>query len=170
MPRAPGGLSSSREGRILVGSIILWTHAVAGAVWIGACGCFVIAGLALRPGSDEQRDFAAAGAYRISVLGLGAGVIVAIAGVINLIAALQARGGELSGTYLAILVLKIVLYVLMLAAMGVAQRTGAAVRVDIARGRDRGVRDAIRQMIGVHAATLVMGAGAMLLGLWLVGS
>src|ERR1700722_4263756 len=63
---------------------ILWIHAGAGAVWIGACACFVIAGLALTPGSAEQRNFAAGAAPKIDRLALIAAWLLFNTGLLNL--------------------------------------------------------------------------------------
>src|SRR5882672_10939512 len=68
-----GGLLSPRsqtrkKGTLSLATTILWIHATAGALWIGACACFVIAGLALTPGSDEHRNFVTRSAPKIDRL------------------------------------------------------------------------------------------------------
>src|SRR5271157_3941499 len=76
----------------LLGTVILWVHAVAGAIWIGACACFAIAGLALGAGSAEQHNFVTNAAPKIDVLGLVAAAVLLMTGVISLIEVGVVRG------------------------------------------------------------------------------
>ena len=73
----------------MFGSTILWTHAAAGAIWVGACACFVIAGLALAAGSVEQRKFTVNAAPKIDQLGLVAAAVLLVTGLIKLATAAQ---------------------------------------------------------------------------------
>src|SRR5271168_751820 len=84
-------LDSPSTRSALLSSAILWTHAAAGAIWVGACACFVIAGLALPTGSVEQRNFVANAAPKIDTLGLAAAIFLLITGFINLMTAGIAR-------------------------------------------------------------------------------
>ena len=153
-----------------MGTAILWTHAAAGAIWIGACACFAIAGLALGAGSAEQRTFVANAAPKIDLLGLVAAVVLLATGVISLIAAGVARGFAFSSTFITVLAIKIALFIVMLAVMTWSMRAGAAVRAVIAREGSETVEGAMSRMVKAHAAIVAMGGIALILGTWLMGS
>lgn len=153
-----------------MGTAILWTHAAAGAIWIGACACFAIAGLALGAGSAEQRNFVANAAPKIDLLGLVAAVVLLASGVISLIAAGVARGFAFSTTFITVLAIKIALFIVMLAVMTWSMRVGAAVREANAREGIDAVAGAMTRMVKAHGAIVAMGGIALILGTWLMGS
>ncbi|MGH7813948.1 MAG: hypothetical protein ACREQI_08105 [Candidatus Binataceae bacterium] len=161
---------AAREEPLSLAAVILWTHAIAGAAWLGASACFAIAAMALAPGSAEQLRFTARGAPRINQLALAAAIVLALTGIANVFNAVRARHGHVSSQFAIVLAIKVTLFLLMLAALGLALRTGAAARREAERGRTGAAAGAMRTMTGAHLATLAMGAVAMLLGLWLVGS
>ncbi len=98
-------------------SLILWTHAAAGAIWVGACACFVIAGLALSTGSVNQRNFATNAAPKIDLLGLVAAIVLLITGFINLMTAGVARRFVFSTAFMTVLAIKIALFIIMIMVM-----------------------------------------------------
>lgn len=147
-----------------------WTHAVAGAIWIGACACFAIAGLALGAGSAEQRNFVANSAPKIDVLGLIAAAVLLATGLISLTVAGVMRGFAFSTTFMTVLAIKIALFIVMIAVMMWSMRVGAAVRAVIARERIDAAAGAMTRMVKAHAAIVAMGGIALILGMWLVGS
>jgi hypothetical protein len=149
---------------------ILWTHAMAGALWLGASASFAIAGLALVAGSEEQRNFIERGAGRINALAMLAAMLLVITGTLNLNHVFQLRAGMLSRTFLYVLGVKIVLYIAMLMTLGIALRTIPAMRLAIERNVGDSVPRAMSTMLRAHIAILAMGSLAMMLGLWLVGS
>jgi hypothetical protein len=154
----------------LLGTVILWTHAAAGAIWIGACACFVIAGLALATGSAEQRNFAVNAAPKIDLLGFVAAAVLLATGLISLIAAGVLRGFAFSTTFMTVLAIKIALFIVMIAVMTWSMRVGAAVRAAVARERIDAVAGAMTRMVKAHAAIVAMGGIALILGTWLMGS
>ncbi len=115
-------------------SVILWTHAAAGAIWVGACACFVIAGLALSTGTDEQRNFVANAAPKIDLLGLVAAIVLLITGFINLMTAGAARRFVFSTAFMTVLAIKIALFIVMIVVMTWSMRIGAVIRAVVARG------------------------------------
>lgn len=151
-------------------AVILWTHAAAGAIWVGACACFAIAGLALGTGSAEQRNFVAHAAPKIDLLGLVAAVALLATGLASLIEVGVSRGFVFSATFITVLAIKIALFIVMLAVMTRSMKVGAAVRAVIARERTGEVADAMTRMVKAHAAIVVMGGIALILGAWLLGS
>ncbi len=150
-------------------TVILWLHALSGAVWIGAAACFVIAALALSAGSDEQRDFAARVAPRIVALSAGAAGLLLVTGVLNFTLAGIARGFHFSTVFGAILAAKVVLFVAMTAALAAATRTSAAVRATLEEPRDT-VANAMNRMMKTQGTIVALGAMALVLGLWLIGT
>ncbi len=154
----------------MLASAILWTHAAAGAIWVGACACFVIAGLALSSGSDEQRNFVQSAAPRIDLLGLVAAIVLLVTGFINLMTAGVARRFIFSTAFMSVLAIKIALFIAMIVVMTWSMRIGAVIRSVIARGRDDAVPGAMTRMTRAHLAIVAMGALALILGTWLMGS
>ena len=131
---------------------ILWIHATAGALWIGACACFVIAALALTPGTNEHRNFVVRSAPKIDRLAILAAALLLLTGLVNLAQAAISRQFAFSTAFTTVLAIKIVLYVAMLAIMRSSMKTAA-----------------IDRKVKAHAAIVAMGSIALLLGLWLIG-
>ena len=132
---------------------ILWIHATAGALWIGACACFVIAGLALTPGSDEHKNFVVRSAPKIDRLAMLAAALLLLTGLVNLAQAAISRQFAFSTAFTTVLAIKILIFIAMLATMRSSMKTGAMERT-----------------LKAHAAIVAMGSIALLLGLWLIGS
>jgi hypothetical protein len=151
-------------------SAILWTHAAAGAIWVGACACFVIAGLALTPGSVEQRNFAANAAPKIDVLGLVAAVVLLVTGFFNLMTVGIARRFVFSTAFMSVLAIKIALFIVMIVVMMWSMRIGAVLGAVVARGRADAVPGAMTRMTRAHIAIVAMGGIALMLGTWLMGT
>ena len=154
----------------MFGTLILWTHAAAGAIWVGACACFVIAGLALSAGSVEQRNFVASAAPKIDLLGLIAAIVLLITGFINLMTAGSARHFTFSTAFMSVLAIKIALFIIMIMVMTWSMRIGAVIRSVVERGRADAVPGAMARMTRAHIAIVVMGGVALVLGTWLMGS
>ncbi len=149
---------------------ILWIHATAGAVWIGACACFVIAGLALAPGSAEQRTLAVSAAPKIDRLAMLAAALLFLTGLINLGQAGISRQFAFSTAFITVLAIKIGLFIVMIAVMRSSMRIGSGVRAVIASGPIDALAGALDRMVKAHAAIVAMGSVALMLGLWLMGS
>ncbi len=149
---------------------ILWIHAAAGAVWIGACACFVIAGFAPEPGSAEQRHFAVNAAPQIDLLAMAAAALLFLAGLINFVEAGISRQFTFSITFITVLTIKIALFIAMIAVMRYSIRIGVTFRAVIERGRSDALAGLLDRTVKAHAAVVAMGSIALLLGLWLTGS
>jgi putative copper export protein len=164
------GRGEAAEETGLFGTVILWTHAAAGAIWVGACACFVIAGLALVAGSDEQRSFIVNAAPKIDALGLVAAVVLLITGFVNLTTAGISRRFVFSTAFTSVLAIKITLFIVMIVVMTWSMRIGATIRAVLARGRADAVPGAMRRMVRAHIAIVALGGIALMLGTWLMGS
>jgi hypothetical protein len=152
-------------------TVILWIHALAGAGWVAACVCFVIAGLVLSAGGEEQRDFALGAAPRIVGFSLAAALLLLITGAVNLALAGIVRGFRFSRVFGGILGLKVVLFVVMFLVLRWSFRAAAALPDD---AKPAAPSNALAQrmagMVRAQGAIAVMGAVALLLGLWLMGT
>ena len=152
---------------------ILWIHATAGALWIGACACFVIAALALTPGTDDHKNFVARSAPKIDRLAMLAAGVLFLTGLLNLAQAEIARGFALSAfstAFTIVLAIKIMLFIAMVSVMHWSMRIGAVISKVIERGTTDALPGALNRMLKAHAAVVAMGSIALLLGLWLIGS
>jgi hypothetical protein len=159
--------SCHAKGFRLLSTVVLWAHAICGAVWIGASACFAVAGLALTAGSAEQRDFLEHGASRVNRLAMAAAIALPITGGFNWSQAVKMHRGILSPTFSGILAAKIALYFLMLWALGIATR---ALPKALDGGNALAPNRAMATMVKAHAAIVAMGAVAMMLGVWLTGA
>ncbi|HXW84455.1 MAG TPA: hypothetical protein VEJ86_08615 [Candidatus Binataceae bacterium] len=137
--------------------VILWIHALSGATWVAACGCFVIAGLALETGSDEQRSFVERVVPKINLLVAAAAGLLLATGVANFALLGAARGFQFSTQFGIVLGAKVVLFIGMVLALSAALRTAARPH-------------AMPRLVGYHGAIAAMGGLALLLGLWLMGT
>ena len=148
----------------------MWIHAAAGAVWIGACACFVIAGLALAPRLDEQRNFAISAAPKIDRLAILSAALLFLTGLANLASAGISRRFAFPTAFMIVLAIKIALFIVMITMMRSSMKIGAVIRSVVARGRTDAVPGAMSRMVKAHAAIVAMGAVALMLGLWLMGT
>ena len=154
----------------MFGTVILWIHAACGAIWVGACACFVIAALALAAGSDEQRNFTVNAAPRIDTLGLVAAAVLLATGLINLMTAGVARRFAFSTAFMTVLAIKVALFIVMIGVMSWSMRIGATIRAVLQRGRADAVPGSMRRMMRAHIAIVALGGIALILGTWLMGS
>ena len=156
---------------MLLQTIILWIHALAGAAWVAASLCFVIAGLALASGSDEQRNFALGAAPKIVLFNLMAAILLLISGAVNLLFAGMARDFHFSSEFIRIIGIKLALFVVMFVALRSTMRAAARLRDDADPSAPlNAVPDRLTALVRTNAAIAVMGATALLLGLWLMGA
>jgi hypothetical protein len=151
-------------------STILWIHALAGGAWVTACACFVIAGIALAAGSEEQVNFAIRAAPKIDAFNLFAAVIVGATGAINLTLAGLARNFNFSRQFGLILMVKVMLFLAMSIMLGRAIRFGAELRAEASGDRAAAIPAATARSVKWHGAIAAMGALALLCGMWLMGS
>ena len=79
--------------------------------------------------------------------------LLLLTGLVNLYEAALSRQFSFSTAFTTVLAIKIILFVAMLATMRSSMKTGA-----------------MNRMVKAHAAIVAMGAVALLLGLWLIGT
>ena len=149
---------------------IVWTHAGAGAIWIAACACFVIAGLAIEDGTDEQASFVRRAIARINQVALAAASVVLITGAINLAIVTAARGSNLRAIFVFVVLAKLAIFAVMATALALAMRASARTRGLLQSGNRGALPGAIRRMVRAHFTMVALGSIALVLGLWLAGS
>jgi hypothetical protein len=148
-------------------TVILWIHALAGAGWVAGCVCFVIAGLVLSAG--EQRDFALGAAPRIVRFSLAAALLLVLTGAVNLILAGIARNFRFSSEFGRILGIKVVLFVVMFLELRFTYRATASLSDDAQTAApSSALAHRMAGMVRAQGAIAVLGAVALLLGLWLM--
>jgi hypothetical protein len=113
----------------------------------------VIAGLALTPESPEHKNFVIRSAPKIDRLAMFAAALLLLTGLVNLVQAAISRQFAFSTAFTTVLAIKILLYIAMFATMRSSMKTAS-----------------MNRMVKAHAAIVAMGAVALLLGLWLIGS
>lgn len=143
-------------------TVLLWIHALSGVVWTGACASFALAGSALAAGSDEWRDFGLKVAPKLERLNLAAAAILLASGVLNLLIAGAARNYSFSAAFVTVLGAKSGLFVAMTLALAASWRAETAMR--------SGAAGAMNRLLRLSGLTVVAGAIALALGLWLTGS
>ncbi|MGA7871512.1 MAG: hypothetical protein WCA22_11495, partial [Candidatus Binatus sp.] len=109
-------------------------------------------------------------APKIDILGVVAAAVLLVTGFFNVMTAGIARRFVFSATFTTVLAVKIALFIVMLVVMTWSMRVGAVIRAVVGRGRVDAVPGAMTRMVRAHAAIIAMGALALILGTWLVGS
>jgi hypothetical protein len=151
---------------LVIRTVILWIHAVAGAGWVGASACYVIAAGAVGIQDDDGRAFVRRVTPAVNRVAVAAMLIVVASGIVNLMLAGSMRQFHFSRTFIAVLSAKIAIFLVMFALLSASFR--AARRLSNADSPEA-TRPGMRLLI-LNGAVVAMGAAALVLGLWLVGS
>ncbi len=152
-----------------LGAAFLWIHVLSGAVWIGACACVAIAGSALAIGSDEFRDFvtrALPGLNRVSAI---SAAMLVVTGSARLVAMMTTGGFAPSTAFIEVLLIKVALFAAMVLGIAGSWREEAKLKSGSADSAESAAAPT-RRLIALSGLTALLGATAMILGLWLVGS
>lgn len=151
---------------LAVRTVVLWVHALAGAAWVGASACYLIAAGAVGIDDDDGRAFVRRVTPAINGVGVAAMLTVVASGIVNLLIAGSMRRFDFSPTFIGVLSAKIaiflVMFVLLSASFRAARRLSSTDRSEVARA---GMR-----LLILNGAVVAMGATALVLGLWLLGS
>ena len=151
--------------------VVLWIHALCGAVWVGTCASFVLAGVALSGEGGELREFAMRAAPRINRVCLVLACAIPLTGSGNLIFAARARGFELPREFIGILSAKIALYAVMALLLWTAWRAETALRARVTAAAGNAAEAVeIQRLLKLYGFSVAAGALALGLGLWLSGT
>ena len=148
---------------------ILWTHAGAGAIWIAACACFVIAGLAIDDGTSEQSEFVRRTIGSINQIAIVAAVVVILTGTANIVF-YSMMHDHMRASFLFVLTAKLAIFGVMAAALAITVRAATRARGILESGNRGALPGAIRRMVRAHFAMVAFGSIALVLGLWLSGT
>jgi hypothetical protein len=149
---------------------LLWTHVAFGALWIGAALCFVLATAVLDRDNGERDEFSARAAPTINRLGLAAAVVVILSGLGNLWTLGISPGFRIRPAFTDILEGKVVLYAIMVIALWASLRAAAKLAAARRDGQARELATQTGRLARFNLVTVVCGATALALGLWLAGS
>jgi hypothetical protein len=148
----------------------LWIHVLCGVTWVGTCASFVLVGSVLASEVDEWRDFALGAAPKINRVNLVAACGIPLTGIVNVFFATQAHGGVLPSSFITMLAVKISLFAAMAGTVTFAWDAEAKMHRALA-GPDIGSGTVMmRRLMLLYRVTVVMGAIALILGLWLSGT
>ncbi|MBF6569029.1 MAG: hypothetical protein IVW54_09150 [Candidatus Binataceae bacterium] len=149
----------------------LWLHVAGGAIWIGACLCFVLAAVVLDAESGERSEFAMRAAPAINQIGLVAAITVILTGLGNLWIAGQTRSYRFAPEFVHLLQIKLALYAIMALATWAAFRADSQMRLPPQPdGRSGAITTRISRLTLLYLATAGCGGVALVLGLWLAGA
>jgi len=145
---------------------ILWIHAIGGVAWVGAATVFVIAAGAIGLEDEEGLAMVRRIAPAINRVGFAALLFIIISGAVSLYIAGLMRGFAFSITFIELLFTKIAILLAMLGVLTASWRAEPR----LASSDPSQPRGAGRRLIVCNLAVMGLGATALLLGLWLLGS
>jgi len=145
---------------------ILWFHAVGGVAWVGAATVFVIAASVVDVEGDEGLALVRRVAPAINRVGLGAMLFIVASGIVNIYLAGVMRDFAFSNSFIGLLFIKIVILAAMYVMLSMSWRTERS----LGSADQAAAHGAARRLIILHAAIIGLGATALLMGLWLLGS
>jgi hypothetical protein len=153
-------------------NVFLWIHVACGAVWVIVSLCFVLAASATA--EDERIGFAVRVGRVFNRLNLAAAMILPITGIANLTFVEREHHFRLPAGFVEVLIAKLVLLCAMAVALALAWSTVADVnKADECAPAAAALKVASRgvaKLVWLYAAMAAMGAGALMLGVWLAGS
>jgi putative copper export protein len=148
---------------------ILWLHAVGGVAWVGAATVFVIAAIVVGredEGLAEGPALVRRVAPVINRIGLAAMLFIVASGIVNIYIAGVMRDFAFSNSFIGVLAVKIAL----LSAMYVLLTMSWRCERQLASTDPSEAHRAVRRLIIFNAAIVGLGAAALLMGLWLLGT
>jgi putative copper export protein len=151
---------------LAIRTTILWIHAIGGVAWIGASACFVIVASVTGTDDEEGRAMIRRIASAIDRVGLAAFLFILLSGIVNLYIAGRMRSFLFSDTFIEVLAAKIGIYLAMFAILTASFRAEAKLQSPDATASAR----AISRLLLLNVAVMLLGATALLLGLWLLGA
>ncbi len=143
----------------------LWVHVASASWWILACVTMAVAGAVVGAESAEGQEFIARVVPKLNQANAVAAAALVVTGVMNLVAVGKPRGFSFPASFVRVLSVKVALYVTMAAALWASVAIG---RKPAAGSVFKGPRGT-GKLAALSAITALLGAAAMLLGVWLAG-
>ncbi|MGO9061460.1 MAG: hypothetical protein ACLQU2_29395 [Candidatus Binataceae bacterium] len=143
----------------------LWMHVVSASWWILACVTMAVAGAVVGAESAEGQEFIARVVPRLNQANAVAAAALLLSGIVNLVVVGKHRGFSFPPSFVRVLSIKVALYVVMAAVLWVSSGIGRMPAVGAGSKGPRGTG----KLAALSAMTALMGAAAMILGVWLAG-
>jgi hypothetical protein len=144
---------------------VLWVHVFSAAWWILACVTMAVGGAVVGTESVEGREFMVRVVPRLNQANALAAATLLLTGVVNLVIVGEHRRFSYPSSFMRVLSIKLALYLLMVAALWTCLTIGR--KRDVASGT-QGPQSPYK-LAALSAIIALMGAAAMLLGVWLAG-
>jgi|SRR5271170_6943104 len=144
---------------------ILWVHVVSAAWWILACVTMAVAGAVVGTESVEGREFMVRVVPRLNQANALAAAALLLTGVVNLATVGEHRGFSYPSSFIRVLSIKLALYLVMVAALWACLTIG---RKPVVASGIQGSHNTYK-LAALSAIIALMGAAAMILGVWLAG-
>jgi hypothetical protein len=119
--------------------------------------------------SAEGREFVVRVVPKFNRANSAAAAVLLITGVVNIYGAGEDRRFHFPSAFVGVLAIKIVLYVMMFAALRAAVSVERQLLAQAGGRASTGKTAGTGRLAALAALTALMGAAAMLLGVWLVG-
>lgn len=158
----------SAKRQSLVRSLFLWVHALSASIWVLAAACTALAAVALGAEGEELGEFAIRVVPKLNWISTVFAALLFATGIGNLVMVGRARDFNFSPTFVRVLAAKVTLFVLMVSSLAASWRAQGMLIAKQSSGAPAAVY--LRRIILLAAAIALMGAMALALGLWLVGS
>ena len=143
---------------------VLWIHALAGAGWIVASAALLIVAATAGTREAEGIEILRRTAPVVNRIGFAAIATILVTGIANVFSAGAERGYRFSPQFLAVLGAKVAVFVAMFAVLAASMRTESRmhqIETDAAL---------TRRLLIFNGLVAALGAIALGLGLWLMGS
>jgi putative copper export protein len=148
-----------------LGEVVLWTHVVSASWWVLACTTMALVGAVLSTESAEGREFVVRVVPKFNRANVAAAAALLLTGMVNIYDIGKRRGFEFSRPFVHVLAIKVVLFAMMLAALRASLTQERGLIENPGPGGP-----GLGRLAGLSGAVALMGAAAMLLGVWLAGS
>lgn len=150
-------------------TVMLWAHVVSAAWWVLACVTMALVGTVLGIDSVEGREFVVRVVPKFNRANSAAAAVLLLTGLVNIYGAGAERRFHFPPAFGRVLAIKIVLYMMMFAALRASVSVERQLLAQAGGRASPGEAAGSGRLAALSALMALMGAAAMLLGVWLVG-
>lgn len=144
----------------------MWAHVVCASWWVLASATMALVGAVLSAQTAEGRAFAVRVVPKFNRVNAAAAATLLLTGMVNIYEVGRRRNFEFSRSFVHVLAAKIALFALMLLAL----KASLSVEHRLVRPDPDPQAPGLGRLALLSGAVALMGATAMLLGLWLAGT
>jgi len=156
------------EPELTLRGVAIGIHATAAAIWVGVAGCFSIAALIIGLDEGGDSEFIPRVAPRITIVSIVAAVLSLAAGLAVFVVTAWKGGFELPSMYLTVTGIKGLTFIGMLWSVFEVRRLERLYRSRILKGTP--TEPVKRQIVQLYILCTILGAIALALGIWALGS